>query len=98
MCEELFGPVLSTYVYPDKSWKATLGLVNTTSPYALTGAVFAQERAALVEAGETLRQAAGNFYLTDKPPGPAGGQEPFGGARPGGTTGTAGWSCTPQSW
>ncbi|HJR33712.1 MAG TPA: L-glutamate gamma-semialdehyde dehydrogenase [Gemmatimonadales bacterium] len=98
MCEELFGPVLSTYVYPDKSWKATLGLVNTTSPYALTGAVFAQERTALLEAGETLRQAAGNFYLNDKPTGAVVGQQPFGGARASGTNDKAGSILNLQRW
>ncbi len=90
MCEELFGPVLTAYVYPDKAWKATLSLVNTTSPYALTGSVFAQERAALVEAGAALRQAAGNFYLNDKPTGAVVGQQPFGGARASGTNDKAG--------
>ena len=98
MCEELFGPVLSTYVFPDKSWKATLGLVNTTSPYALTGAVFAQERAALLEAGETLRQAAGNFYINDKPTGAVVGQQPFGGARASGTNDKAGSILNLQRW
>jgi 1-pyrroline-5-carboxylate dehydrogenase len=98
MCEELFGPVLSTYVYPDKSWKATLGLVNTTSPYALTGAVFAQERAAVVEAAETLRQAAGNFYVNDKPTGAVVGQQPFGGARASGTNDKAGSILNLQRW
>jgi 1-pyrroline-5-carboxylate dehydrogenase len=98
MCEELFGPVLSTYVYPDKSWKATLGLVNTTSPYALTGAVFAQERTALLEAAETLRQAAGNFYINDKPTGAVVGQQPFGGARASGTNDKAGSILNLQRW
>lgn len=98
MCEELFGPVLSTYVYPDKSWKATLGLVNTTSPYALTGAVFAQERTALLDAAETLRQAAGNFYLNDKPTGAVVGQQPFGGARASGTNDKAGSILNLQRW
>jgi 1-pyrroline-5-carboxylate dehydrogenase len=98
MCEELFGPVLSTYVYPDKSWKATLGLVNSTSPYALTGAVFAQERAAVVEAAETLRQAAGNFYINDKPTGAVVGQQPFGGARASGTNDKAGSILNLQRW
>jgi 1-pyrroline-5-carboxylate dehydrogenase len=98
MCEELFGPVLSTYVYPDKSWKATLGLVNTTSPYALTGAVFAQERAAVLEAGEVLRQAAGNFYINDKPTGAVVGQQPFGGARASGTNDKAGSILNLQRW
>jgi 1-pyrroline-5-carboxylate dehydrogenase len=90
MCEELFGPVLTVYVYPDKEWKSTLTLVNSTSPYALTGAVFAQERAALVEASDTLRYAAGNFYLNDKPTGAVVGQQPFGGARASGTNDKAG--------
>jgi 1-pyrroline-5-carboxylate dehydrogenase len=90
MCEELFGPVLTVYVYPDKEWKGTLNLVNSTSPYALTGAVFAQERSALVEATAALRYAAGNFYLNDKPTGAVVGQQPFGGARASGTNDKAG--------
>jgi 1-pyrroline-5-carboxylate dehydrogenase len=90
MCEELFGPVLTVYVYPDRGWKATLGLVNSTSPYALTGSVFAQERGALVEAAAALRNAAGNFYLNDKPTGAVVGQQPFGGARASGTNDKAG--------
>ncbi len=98
MCEELFGPVLTTYVYPDKNWKATLGLVNTTSPYALTGAVFAQERRAVIEAAETLRQAAGNFYINDKPTGAVVGQQPFGGARASGTNDKAGSILNLQRW
>jgi 1-pyrroline-5-carboxylate dehydrogenase len=98
MCEELFGPVLSAYVYPDKAWKATLGVVNTTSPYALTGSVFAQERGALVEAGLALRQAAGNFYLNDKPTGAVVGQQPFGGARASGTNDKAGSILNLSRW
>ena len=98
MCEELFGPVLTAYVYPDKSWKATLGLVNSTSPYALTGAVFAQERRAVIEASETLRQAAGNFYINDKPTGAVVGQQPFGGARASGTNDKAGSILNLQRW
>jgi 1-pyrroline-5-carboxylate dehydrogenase len=90
MCEELFGPVLTTYVYPDRAWKATLGLVNSTSPYALTGAVFAQDRRAVIEAGQALRQAAGNYYVNDKPTGAVVGQQPFGGARASGTNDKAG--------
>jgi 1-pyrroline-5-carboxylate dehydrogenase len=90
MCEELFGPVLTAYVYPDRAWKATLGLVNGTSPYALTGSVFAQDRRALVEAADVLRYAAGNFYLNDKPTGAVVGQQPFGGARASGTNDKAG--------
>ena len=98
MCEELFGPVLTVYVYPDKAWKATLGLVNSTSPYALTGAVFAQERRALVEATAVLRFAAGNFYLNDKPTGAVVGQQPFGGARASGTNDKAGSVLNLQRW
>jgi 1-pyrroline-5-carboxylate dehydrogenase len=90
MCEELFGPVLTAYVYPDRAWKATLGLVNSTSPYALTGAVFAQDRRAVIEAGQALRQAAGNYYVNDKPTGAVVGQQPFGGARASGTNDKAG--------
>lgn len=98
MCEELFGPVLTAYVYPDRAWKATLALVNSTSPYALTGSVFAQERAALVEAAAALRYAAGNFYLNDKPTGAVVGQQPFGGARASGTNDKAGSILNLQRW
>jgi 1-pyrroline-5-carboxylate dehydrogenase len=90
MREELFGPVLTVYVYPDKEWRQTLSLVNTTSPYALTGSVFAQDRGALLEASTVLRHAAGNFYLNDKPTGAVVGQQPFGGARASGTNDKAG--------
>ena len=90
MCEELFGPVLTVYVYPDRAWKATIGLLDGTSPYALTGSVFAQERAALLEAADRLRHAAGNFYLNDKPTGAVVGQQPFGGSRASGTNDKAG--------
>jgi len=90
MREELFGPVLTVYVYQDKDWAATLELVDSTSPYALTGGVFAQDRARLVEATEALRNAAGNFYLNDKPTGAVVGQQPFGGARASGTNDKAG--------
>jgi 1-pyrroline-5-carboxylate dehydrogenase len=98
MCEELFGPVLTAYVYPDRAWKATLGLVNGTSPYALTGSVFAQDRRALVEAADVLRYAAGNFYLNDKPTGAVVGQQPFGGARASGTNDKAGSILNLVSW
>src|SRR5690606_7671617 len=81
MCEELFGPVLTLYVYPDARWAETLTLVDQTSPYALTGAVFAQDRRALAEADQALRHAAGNYYVNDKPTGAVVGQQPFGGAR-----------------
>jgi 1-pyrroline-5-carboxylate dehydrogenase len=90
MCEEIFGPVLSLHVYPDKQWKDTLALVDRTSPYALTGGVFAQDRAALREADAALRYSAGNFYLNDKPTGAVVGQQPFGGARASGTNDKAG--------
>jgi 1-pyrroline-5-carboxylate dehydrogenase len=90
MCEEIFGPVLTVHVYPAARWSETLGLVDRTSPYALTGAVFARDRAALVEADRALRQAAGNFYVNDKPTGAVVGQQPFGGARASGTNDKAG--------
>ncbi len=90
MCEEIFGPVLSLYVYPDKQWTETLALVDRTSPYALTGGVFAQDRAALAEADAALRYAAGNFYKNDKPTGAVVGQQPFGGGRASGTNDKAG--------
>jgi len=90
MCEEIFGPVLSVYVYPEGQWKETLALVDRTSPYALTGAVVAQDRRAVAEADAALRYAAGNFYINDKPTGAVVGQQPFGGARASGTNDKAG--------
>jgi 1-pyrroline-5-carboxylate dehydrogenase len=90
MCEEIFGPVLTVYAYPERQWAETLKLVDETSPYALTGAVFAQDRAALVEADRALRNAAGNYYINDKPTGAVVGQQPFGGARASGTNDKAG--------
>ncbi|MBI1967041.1 MAG: L-glutamate gamma-semialdehyde dehydrogenase [Gemmatimonadetes bacterium] len=90
MCEEIFGPVLTVYVYPAARWAETLALVDQTSPYALTGAVFAQERRAVAEAMAALRFAAGNFYVNDKPTGAVVGQQPFGGARASGTNDKAG--------
>ncbi|HMO38545.1 MAG TPA: L-glutamate gamma-semialdehyde dehydrogenase [Saprospiraceae bacterium] len=90
MCEEIFGPVLTIYVYEGKEYEATLALVNDTSPYALTGAVFAKDRAAITVATEKLRHAAGNFYINDKPTGAVVGQQPFGGARGSGTNDKAG--------
>ena len=88
--EELFGPIVTAFVYPDSKWHDTLQLVDETSPYALTGAVFARDRGALEEAGEALRYAAGNFYVNDKPTGAVVGQQPFGGARASGTNDKAG--------
>ena len=90
MCEEIFGPVLTVHVYPAAKWSETLSLVDRTSPYALTGAVFSRDRAALLEADRALRHAAGNFYVNDKPTGAVVGQQPFGGARASGTNDKAG--------
>jgi 1-pyrroline-5-carboxylate dehydrogenase len=88
--DELFGPVVTAYVYPESKWSDTLELVDRTAPYGLTGAVFADDRQALVEASEALRYAAGNFYVNDKPTGAVVGQQPFGGARSSGTNDKAG--------
>ncbi len=90
MCEEIFGPVLTAYVYPAGRWRDTLALVDQTSPYALTGAVFARDRRPLAEADQALRNAAGNYYVNDKPTGAVVGQQPFGGARASGTNDKAG--------
>jgi 1-pyrroline-5-carboxylate dehydrogenase len=90
MRDEFFGPIVTLHVYPDHAWDDTLRLVDQTSPYALTGAVFARERAAIVEASAALRHAAGNFYINDKPTGAVVGQQPFGGARASGTDDKAG--------
>jgi len=90
MCEEIFGPVLTLYVYPDKDWDRVLRTVDETSPYALTGAVFSEDRRATIQAMQELRYAAGNFYLNDKPTGAVVGQQPFGGARASGTNDKAG--------
>jgi 1-pyrroline-5-carboxylate dehydrogenase len=88
--EELFGPVLTLYVYDENQWLDTLDLVDRTSPYALTGAIFAQDRYAIEQGLERLRNAAGNFYINDKPTGAVVGQQPFGGARASGTNDKAG--------
>jgi 1-pyrroline-5-carboxylate dehydrogenase len=90
MCEEIFGPVLTIHVYDGKKYEQTLDLLDSTSPYALTGAVFAQDRQAIRIAEEKLRYAAGNFYINDKPTGAVVGQQPFGGARASGTNDKAG--------
>lgn len=87
---ELFGPVLTIYVYEDQDWASTLKLVDETSEYALTGAVFSQDRYAIVEAAEALENCAGNFYINDKPTGAVVGMQPFGGARASGTNDKAG--------
>jgi 1-pyrroline-5-carboxylate dehydrogenase len=98
LCEEIFGPVVTAYVYDDAKWSETLEVVDTTSPYALTGAVFAQDRAAIVEATSALRNAAGNFYVNDKPTGAIVGQQPFGGARASGTNDKAGSKLNLIRW
>jgi 1-pyrroline-5-carboxylate dehydrogenase len=90
MCDELFGPVLTLHVYDEKEWDEILHTVDSTSPYALTGAVFAQDRYAIQQAFEALRHAAGNFYINDKPTGAVVGQQPFGGSRASGTNDKAG--------
>ena len=90
MCEEIFGPVLSVYVYEDKKFEEILDIVDKTSPYALTGAVFANDRQAVQLATTKLTHAAGNFYINDKPTGAVVGQQPFGGARKSGTNDKAG--------
>jgi 1-pyrroline-5-carboxylate dehydrogenase len=85
-------------VYPEKEWQATLALVDRTSPYGLTGAVFANDRRAIDEARSTLRYAAGNFYINDKPTGAVVGQQPFGGARASGTNDKAGSMINLLRW
>tara|TARA_B100000953_G_scaffold293236_1_gene281487 strand:+ start:1729 stop:3417 length:1689 start_codon:yes stop_codon:yes gene_type:complete len=90
MCDEIFGPVISIFVYDDGDWAKTLQLVDATSPYALTGAVFAKDIRAIREACDTLRNSAGNFYINDKPTGAVVGQQPFGGGRASGTNDKAG--------
>ena len=98
MCDELFGPVLTLYVYDETRWEETLDLVDTTSPYALTGAVFSQDRYAVQQAIARLRNAAGNFYINDKPTGAVVGQQPFGGARASGTNDKAGSMLNLLRW
>ena len=98
MREEIFGPVVTAYVYPDRQWTATLELIDSTSPYALTGAVFARDRAAVAQASTRLRHAAGNFYINDKPTGAVVGQQPFGGARASGTNDKAGSKLNLLRW
>jgi len=90
MCEEIFGPVITIYVYNDDNWEETLDLVDQTSPYALTGAVFSIDRQAIQLATKKLVNSAGNFYINDKPTGAVVGQQPFGGARGSGTNDKAG--------
>jgi 1-pyrroline-5-carboxylate dehydrogenase len=98
MEEEIFGPVMTVYVYEDGKFDETLKLCDETSPYALTGAIFAQDRAAVLKAEDALRDAAGNFYINDKPTGAVVGQQPFGGARASGTNDKAGSVINMMRW
>ena len=98
MHDELFGPVLTVFVYDDADYTATLALCDRTSPYALTGAVFARDRSAIAQAAAALRFAAGNFYVNDKPTGAVVGQQPFGGSRASGTNDKAGSPSNLQRW
>jgi 1-pyrroline-5-carboxylate dehydrogenase len=98
MEEEIFGPVMTVYVYEDGKFDETLKLCDETSPYALTGAIFAQDRAAVLKAEDALRDAAGNFYINDKPTGAVVGQQPFGGARASGTNDKAGSIINMMRW
>ena len=95
---ELFGPIVTIYVYPDHACEETLELVNTTSDYALTGAVIAQDREFIAFASDRLRHAAGNFYINDKPSGAVVGQQPFGGGRASGTNDKAGSALNLLRW
>lgn len=98
MCEEIFGPVLTIYIYDPKKYEETLSLVDSTSPYALTGSIIARDRHAVEIATEKLRHAAGNFYINDKPTGAVVGQQPFGGARASGTNDKAGSILNLYRW
>ena len=98
MCEEIFGPVLTMYVYPEKKYSETLQILDETSPYALTGAIISKDREAIDEATSVLKNAAGNFYINDKPTGAVVGQQPFGGARASGTNDKAGFSINLYRW
>ena len=97
-CEEIFGPVVTAYAYPDDKWAEILATIDRTSPYALTGAIFGRDRAAIREAAYALRNAAGNFYINDKPTGAVVGQQPFGGARASGTNDKAGSKMNLLRW
>lgn len=98
MCEELFGPILTLYVYEDSEFEAILDLVDSTSIYALTGAFFAQDREVIEVASNRLNQSAGNFYINDKSTGAVVGQQPFGGARGSGTNDKAGSKINLLRW
>jgi len=98
LCEEIFGPLLTVHAYDDARWHETLAIVDRTSPYALTGSVFARDRQAIREASSALRNSAGNFYINDKPTGAVVGQQPFGGARASGTNDKAGSKMNLLRW
>jgi len=98
MCEEIFGPVITIYVYNDENWDDVLALVDNTSPYALTGSIFSGDRYAIEEVTKRLSNAAGNFYINDKPTGAVVGQQPFGGARGSGTNDKAGAKANLMRW
>jgi 1-pyrroline-5-carboxylate dehydrogenase len=98
MREEIFGPLLTIFVYEDASFEETLALCDATSPYALTGAIFANDRRVIERMSERLRFAAGNFYINDKPTGAVVGQQPFGGGRASGTNDKAGSSLNLSRW
>jgi 1-pyrroline-5-carboxylate dehydrogenase len=98
LCEEIFGPVVTAYIYEDSAWGDTLHTIDRTSPYALTGSVFSTDRKAVLEATDVLRNTAGNFYINDKPTGAVVGQQPFGGARSSGTNDKAGSKLNLVRW
>jgi 1-pyrroline-5-carboxylate dehydrogenase len=98
MVSEIFGPVLSVYVYPEIKWKEALKLADESTAYALTGSIFARDRRVIAEAELILENSAGNFYVNDKPTGAVVGQQPFGGARASGTNDKAGSALNLQRW
>jgi len=98
MCEEIFGPVLTIFVYEDSKFDQILKTVDNTSPYALTGALFCHDKNITIRASHSLRNAAGNFYINDKPTGAVVGQQPFGGARGSGTNDKAGSHLNLLRW
>ena len=98
MCEEIFGPVLTVYVYNENEFEKTLDILDSTSPYALTGAIIAQDRNAVEMCFRKLRHSAGNFYINDKPTGAVVGQQPFGGGRKSGTNDKAGSILNLYRW
>jgi 1-pyrroline-5-carboxylate dehydrogenase len=98
MCEEIFGPVVTIWIYADAEWSDMFEIVDKTSEYALTGAVLAQDRQAITDATWALRNSAGNFYINDKPTGAVVGQQPFGGGRGSGTNDKAGAKVNLLRW